>query len=129
MTARRIVATACLTLGLISHPASAGGNLRMTLGVVQPNSGDPYRGITLPAVLPLQAIFDTLTTLDAQGNAIPALALEWRAESPTSWILKLRPGVTFSNGEPFDSNAVVVSAQYLTSQAGRAETIGSTLYQ
>jgi chromosome partitioning protein len=31
--------------------------------------GNPYQGITLPGVMALQAIFDTLTTLDPQGNA------------------------------------------------------------
>ena len=55
------------------------------------------------------AIFDPLTTLDAQGKAIPYLAESVTPANAdnTEWDIKLRPGVTFSDGEPLDSAAVV----------------------
>ncbi len=91
--------------------------------------GNPYQGITIPAVAALQLIFDTVTTLDAEGNVAPGLAVAWRQESPFTWVLQLRAGVTFANGEPLDAGAIVESAHHLASKTGRGETIGSTLYQ
>lgn len=103
--------------------------IRIGVSVIPPAIGNPYQGITVPATLALQAIFDTLTTVDADGNAGPALALSWKEEDALSWVFRLRPGVTFSNGEPFDATAIVQSAAHLASKKGRGETIGSTLSQ
>lgn len=103
--------------------------IRIGVPVIPPAIGNPYQGITVPATLALQAIFDTVTTVDAEGNAVPALAIAWHQEGERSWIFKLRPGVTFSNGEPFDATALVESAAHMTSKKGQGETIGSTLYQ
>ena len=55
------------------------------------------------------AIFDPLATLDEAGHAVPYLAesiTPANADS-TLWDIKLRPGVTFSDGEPLDSAVVV----------------------
>lgn len=118
---------ATLLLG-VAGAAQAGGNMRIAVPVLPDKIGNPYQAITLPAVFTSQALFDTLTTLDAAGNPIPALALSWEQESPLAWIVKLRPGVKFSNGEELTSEALVVSIAHMTSQIGRTETIGSTLY-
>lgn len=53
------------------------------------------------------AMYDALTWHTFQGELMPALALSWENESPTTWVFKLRPGVTFSNGKPFDAAAVI----------------------
>lgn len=132
---RRFVAAVGMMWCVAAQPTLAGGNMRIAVSVLPVGTGgnglygNPYQGITLPGVMALQAIFDTLTTLDPQGNAIPALATAWQAEDPMHWRFTLRPGVKFSNGEPFDAEAVVESVKHLTSEEGRSETIGSTLYQ
>src|SRR4051812_11447266 len=51
-------------------------------------------------------IFDTLIFPDADGAPQPALAESWQALDDRTWQLRLRPGVSFHNGEPFDSAAV-----------------------
>jgi 4-phytase/acid phosphatase/peptide/nickel transport system substrate-binding protein len=52
-------------------------------------------------------IFDSLTTLDNDGRAQPKLALSWEAsEDLKKWTFKLRPGVTFHDGTPFDAKAL-----------------------
>lgn len=43
-----------------------------------------------------------LTTMDVR----PHLATSWRAVDPTTWEFKLRRGVTFHNGEPFNAQTV-----------------------
>ncbi|MCC7367395.1 MAG: hypothetical protein IT306_03170 [Chloroflexi bacterium] len=60
----------------------------------------------------LMHIFDSLVYLDAQGKLQPMLATTWEV-SPDgkSWTFKLRQGVTFHNGEPFDSAAVKFSIE------------------
>jgi peptide/nickel transport system substrate-binding protein len=126
-----VVRTAILIAGLaaLAKPVLAQNIVRIGVSVLPPGIGNPYRGITLPATLTLQAVFDTLTALDDSGNPIPALATEWRAESPTAWVFKLRDGVKFSNGEPLTADALITSAQHMNTPQGQSETIGSTLIQ
>ncbi|QIG98427.1 MULTISPECIES: ABC transporter substrate-binding protein [unclassified Bradyrhizobium] len=53
------------------------------------------------------AIFDTLTTLDDKGEPKPKLALSWtHSDDFKTWTIKLRPGVKFHDGTPFNAQAV-----------------------
>jgi peptide/nickel transport system substrate-binding protein len=53
------------------------------------------------------AIFDTLTTLDDKGEPQPKLALSWtHSDDFKTWTYKLRPGVKFHDGTPFNAEAV-----------------------
>jgi len=53
------------------------------------------------------ALFDTLTSLDASGKAVPKLALSWtHSEDFKTWTFKLRPNVKFHDGTPFNAQAV-----------------------
>ena len=61
---------------------------------------------------PDRQIFDTLLrrnikTLQLEGN----LAESWRAVNETTWQFKLKRGVKFHNGEPFDAAAVKFSVE------------------
>ena len=61
---------------------------------------------------PDRQIFDTLLrrnlkTLQLEGN----LAESWRLVNDTTWQFKLRRGVKFHNGEPFDAGAVKFSIE------------------
>ena len=53
------------------------------------------------------ALFDTLTGRDAEGKATPRLALSWtHSDDYKTWTFKLRPGVKFHDGTPFNAQAV-----------------------
>ena len=53
------------------------------------------------------ALFDTLTGRDAEGKATPRLALSWtHSDDYKTWTFKLRPGVEFHDGSPFNAQAV-----------------------
>jgi len=55
----------------------------------------------------VNAIYDTLVTLDAKGEYVPYLA-ETIEHNPdyTQWTITLRDGVEFQNGEPLDAAAL-----------------------
>lgn len=44
----------------------------------------------------------------------PLLAESWEQTSPTTWRFKLREGVTFHNGEPFDADDVVFTMDFIS---------------
>lgn len=89
-------------------------------------AGDPQSGGTLawsmvgetqsldPAICGLVAyqrcspIFGTLLRYDSEtGDVVPYLAESFESADGVNWTLKLRNGVTFSDGTPFDAEAVV----------------------
>jgi peptide/nickel transport system substrate-binding protein len=57
----------------------------------------------------LRHIMEPLVFFDAQGNMQGVLAESWEQVEPTRWRFTLREGVTFHNGEPFNSESVVTS--------------------
>jgi ABC-type transport system substrate-binding protein len=68
---------------------------------------DPGKSQSPCSAIVTQPIFDSLIHEDINGNLQPALALSWETTvNPNTVTLHLRPGVTFSDGETFDANAV-----------------------
>jgi ABC-type transport system substrate-binding protein len=108
-------------------PVQAAKNLTLGIQLLPATRGNPHQNVSLPGTLPLQAIFDTLTRIGPNGEAGPALAVSWDMESPTTWVFRLRDDVMFSNGEAFNAEAVVAAVDFLLSDAGRSETIGTHL--
>jgi peptide/nickel transport system substrate-binding protein len=77
-----------------------------TLG--QPDQGfegNRFTGLTMYDGL---TMWD-LSSADKPSALIPGLATEWHVDDKdkTKWIFKLRPGVKFHDGSPFDADAVV----------------------
>jgi peptide/nickel transport system substrate-binding protein len=53
-------------------------------------------------------IFDTLTGRDNQGGVVPKLAVSWtHSDDYKTWTFKLRSGVDFHDGTPFNPEAIV----------------------
>jgi len=73
------------------------------------DTGDPAKSTGLATIAVLANIYDTLVHRDADLNLKPGLALSWRAVDPTTWEFKLRRGVKFHDGEPFNAQAVKFS--------------------
>lgn len=51
-------------------------------------------------------IYDSLVMRDTDGSIIPGLAESWKVPDPTTWEFRLRKGVKFHNGEPFNAATV-----------------------
>jgi peptide/nickel transport system substrate-binding protein len=97
-------------IALAASPASAqkqGGSITVGLELDIPGF-DPLKvGVyDTSAETAAAAIFDTLTTLDDKGDPAPKLALSWsHSEDFKTWTFKLRPGVKFHDGTPFNAQA------------------------
>ncbi len=64
-------------------------------------------------------IFDGLVRFDPDGKIEPALAVSWERIGGDRMRFKLREGVSFHNGEPFDSETVKFSMErYLDPKTG-----------
>lgn len=89
-----------------------GGTLRLAIGEA-PASLDPAESKRsgspiLPSLSRL--VFDTLVTLDARGQAQPALSPSWRADPGYQrWQFGIRRGVSFHDGTAVSSDAVAAS--------------------
>ena len=106
----RIFLVAGFGVALSAVPASAqktGGSITVGLELDIPGF-DPLKvGVFDTAALTAAAaIFETLTVLDDKGEPQPKLALSWtHSEDFKTWTFKLRPGVKFHDGTPFNAEA------------------------
>src|SRR5438105_10306576 len=59
-----------------------------------------------------------LSSADKPSVVIPGLATEWKVDDAdkTKWTFKLRPGVTFHDGSPFNADAVVWNVEKVLKQ-------------
>ncbi len=70
-------------------------------------------------------IHETLLTRDAEMNIIPLLATEYTQLDDVTWQFKLREGVTFHNGAPFNADAVVFSVKRIISPDLNSEQLSN----
>ncbi|HKU98022.1 MAG TPA: ABC transporter substrate-binding protein [Vineibacter sp.] len=112
--ARRAALAGVLSLAVAASTAGAfaqGSTLRIGLGD-DPDVLDPTLSRTYTARIVFAAVCDKLFDIDAKLNIVPQLALghETSADGKTVTI-KLRPGVTFHDGVPFDAAAAKYSLE------------------
>jgi peptide/nickel transport system substrate-binding protein len=117
---RRAVVLIASTIGLAMALPAAASEL-VIARAVSPSGMDPAF-LREPATL-VDNVFDTLVGRDAKLKLVPDLALSWTALDPQTWEFKLRPGVTFTNGEKFDAAAVKFSIERVLDPAAHAPTI------
>jgi peptide/nickel transport system substrate-binding protein len=72
--------------------------------ISDPSTTDPHNHNTaLVNSTPVFSVYDGLTRYDANDQVGPWLATSWQLVDDTTWEFKIRTGVTFHNGEPFDA--------------------------
>ena len=83
-----------------------GGILRIS-APANPSSLDPATGGAGSDHAFLFTMYDTLTEWDFETlKPKPGLAESWSFTDPTTFVLNIRPGVTFHDGTPLDAEAV-----------------------
>jgi len=107
-------------------PAAASGPVQggsLTVGIEEEFNGfDPIKARFLGAMdrHVAMAVEERLFDLDEKGNLVPELALS-ASTSPDGrvWTIKLRQGVAFHDGTPFNADAVVAHWQRLLDPKNR----------
>jgi peptide/nickel transport system permease protein/peptide/nickel transport system substrate-binding protein len=86
--------------------ASAGGEIAVGV-TLAPTTFDPIAGASGGDAMSLYPIYDRLINFDPETMApAPGLAASWEYTEPQVLTLKLREGVSFQDGTPFDAAAV-----------------------
>ena len=67
---------------------------------------DPHNTTQMTAMQPFNFVYEKLLNRDDNMKLVPELATSWKPVDDVTWEVKLREGVTFHNGEPFDAEAV-----------------------
>jgi peptide/nickel transport system substrate-binding protein len=120
---------AVLLSACTSSPAPAGGTAAPTsigstsIVMVQgylPKAIDPAFDTSLFASATYSYMFDTLVKVDASGTPVADLATAWSNPDPTTWEFKLRSGVSFHNGEPFDAAAAKYTIDRIQDPANKS---------
>ncbi|MEO0388007.1 MAG: ABC transporter substrate-binding protein, partial [Pseudomonadota bacterium] len=107
---RNQVLSLCLGLGLAVVPlAVVAEDIVIVIGS-EPTTLDPHAADDGGEKAVNDNVFETLMVRDPDGNLGLGLAAEEPTQvDPTTWEFKLKPGVTFHNGEPLDAAAVAFS--------------------
>ncbi len=119
-----LVLTACQnTSPEQSDSPVSGGTLTYASGDAEPTCLDPHVGGNYPQALLAGQVFDSLVSRSAEGEIIPWLATEWAvADDGMSWDFALRDDVTFTDGTPFNADAVRVNVEHLKDPATESST-------
>jgi peptide/nickel transport system substrate-binding protein len=103
----------------------SGGTLVYASGDAEPDCLDPHVGGNYPQALVSSQFLEPLVSLDGKGGITPWLADSWTwSDDGLGLTLELRPGVTFTDGTPFDADAVVANIRHVQDPA----TLSSTGY-
>ncbi len=101
-----IMLIVAMAVGLGAMPVAASQELVIAIGA-QPEGLDPIAMASSPAATVGQHVHQSLIYMGPDGTLEPSLAESWEADSDgLSWILRLRKGVTFHDGTPFNAEAV-----------------------
>jgi peptide/nickel transport system substrate-binding protein len=109
MRVLRLAVTAAALL--LSFQATAQTTLRIGLAE-DPDILDPTMGRTYVGRIVFAAFCDKLFDIDEKLNIVPQLALSYStSDDGKEMAIKLRPGVKFHDGEPFDAEAAKFSIE------------------
>ena len=108
---RRLTLTLVLLSAALCAPAAFARDLVVADDVTDPMTLDPHKQFSEKNHTICQQIFDGLIRFGPDGKIEPALAVSWQRIDATRTRFKLREGVDFHNGEPFDSAAVRFSLE------------------
>jgi peptide/nickel transport system substrate-binding protein len=104
-------------------PAAKGPAGKITVASVDFNTLDPHFISATAEFGLMKAIDEGLVGRSPQGEWVPMLAESWKQIDDKTWEFKLRKGVKFHDGEPFNAEAVKFNIDRLSTPdvKGRAQ--------
>lgn len=109
-----IFRAAAALLALAAQLALAPDGVAATLRYASqfdPGTMDPHAIASLYNNRVLSQVYETLVGRDERFRPEPRLALSWTPIEGRGWRFRLRPGVRFQDGTPFDADDVVFNVQ------------------
>ena len=82
---------------------------------------DPHRSLNVPNRGAVRSVFETLVTREEQ----PLLAVSWEHPSELVWLFRLRPGVSFHNGDRFTAESAKFSVNRLVDPTTKSPYAGT----
>jgi peptide/nickel transport system substrate-binding protein len=113
----------------LEETQTGGASTLIVSQLVDASTLDPQMQGTMTDMSILINIFDTLTTRDKNEELAPSLATDWQALDDTTWQFKLREGVKFHNGEPFNAEAVKYSIERVLDPATKSPIVELSLVE
>jgi peptide/nickel transport system substrate-binding protein len=103
-----VVAAASCTTGGSSDVGGSSSDPTFDIAIgIELDTLDPPQQTTTTVSNVIDYSVETLTELDRSGRTVPGLATSWEvSDGGRTMTLKLRQGVTFQDGAPFDAEAV-----------------------
>lgn len=106
-----------------ASPAAEGGTLVYATGDAEPTCLDPHVGGNYPQALISTQYLEPLVGRDAEGLMQPWLATGWEvSDDGLTWEFTLRDDVTFTDGTPFDAEAVRANVEHLQDPETQSST-------
>jgi peptide/nickel transport system substrate-binding protein len=115
----RVLACFLIAVGAIASIGAASAQT-LRIGLAEdPDILDPTLARTYVGRIVFAALCDKLVDIGPELEIVPQLATEWQwTDANKGLILKLRPGVKFQDGEPFDAAAVKFNIERHLSMPG-----------
>lgn len=102
----RVTSRLVLMTGLMLGGSASAENLNMSVSAAI-TTLDPHMTSTVQTNLSVAShIYTPLVTRGPDLKLKPAAAESWKVVDDLTWRFKIRPGITFANGEALDANAV-----------------------
>ena len=121
MSIRKRIMGAALLASLVATPALAENTFKFAFqGTLK--SLDPYSLNETFTLGTLGNVYEGLTRRGPDLQIAPALAESWEVVDDTRWRFHLRKGVKFHNGNDFNADDVVFSAERLQSEGSDLKT-------
>ena len=117
---RRQIAAGCLIAAATISWIGAASAQTLRIGLAEdPDILDPTLARTYVGRIVFAALCDKLVDIGPELEIVPQLATEWQwTDGNKGLVLKLRPGVKFQDGEPFDAAAVKFNIERHLSMPG-----------